>query len=76
MTIQPYRTIPVGDRRRTFDHEGNLIDAIHDGWREGWHGHERDVLCAEARRLGVVLWPALVRRLVREAASEFHPVAW
>jgi hypothetical protein len=60
--IRPYRHIPVAD------HEDALalaaVSAIRD---EGWQGWEVDPLMSEARKLGVILWPALRDRLMREA---------
>lgn len=67
--IRPYRLIPPAERNRTRDHEGDLIDAAADAYANGWHRWEPDPIAAEARRHGLMLWPALRDRLMREARA-------
>jgi hypothetical protein len=66
--IRPYRRISPEERNRTLDHEDDLVAAAVNARREGWQSWEFDPVASEARRLGVVVWPALRDRLLREAA--------
>jgi hypothetical protein len=65
--IRPYRQIPAAERNRTRDHEAELVDAAADAHVEGWQHWEADPIAAEARRLDLMLWPALRDRLMRAA---------
>lgn len=67
--IRRYRLLSAAERTRTLDHEDELLAAAQRAVRTGWRSHERDVICAEAKHLGVLLWPALIDRLVREARA-------
>jgi hypothetical protein len=67
--IRPYRLIPAAERVRTLAHADALIGAAADALEEGWQGWENDSICAEARRLGLFLWPTLRDRLMREAGA-------
>ena len=65
---KPYRELPPTERARTLDHEDALIEAAEDAIRDGWHPYERhEVIYANARRLGVWVWPALAERIARTA---------
>lgn len=65
--IVAYRDIPAAERNRTRDHEDALIRAAEDAYAEGWAPWEPDPIAAEARRLNLMLWPALRDRLMRAA---------
>lgn len=67
--IRPYRQIPVAERTRTLDHEAKLIDAAVAAYAQGWQSWEADPIAAEARRLGLMLWPALRDRLMWSARN-------
>jgi hypothetical protein len=66
-----FRLLTAADRRRTLAAEDALTAAAADYWqRQGWHRHELpEVIYAEARRVGVYVWPALAERIVAEVAS-------
>lgn len=66
-TIAPYRTLTQRQRAATENVYDDLLEAAQQARREGWLRHERDPLVAAARRLGVVLWPALADRITKEA---------
>jgi len=68
-TIRPYRTLTPLERDRTLGAYGALLEAAQQARRGGWLRHERDPLIAAARKLGVVLWPALADRITREAVE-------
>jgi hypothetical protein len=65
--VRPYRLIPAAERARTLAHVDALIGSAADALEDGWHGWESDPICAEARRLGLLLWPTLRDRLMAEA---------
>jgi hypothetical protein len=67
--IRPYRLIPAAERNRTRDHEAELVGAAADALAEGWQPWEPDPIATEARRHGLLLWPALRDRLMREARA-------
>jgi hypothetical protein len=66
-TIACWRTLTREQRAATLDAYDDLLAAAQQACREGWFSYERDPLCSEARRLGVVLWPALADRITIEA---------
>jgi len=67
--IAPYRKIMAADRRRTLDVYDDLLDAAALARFEGWRPHEVDPIVSAARSLEVTIWPALVRRLIADAAE-------
>ncbi|MCW2983499.1 MAG: hypothetical protein JWR63_1069 [Conexibacter sp.] len=70
--IAPFREISAVDRCRALDAYDDLLDAACEAYRHGWRCHERDVIAAEARRLGLTVWPALLDRITREATASTY----
>lgn len=67
--IRSYRLIPAAERNRTRDHEDVLYEAAAAAYAQGWRHYEADPIATEARRRGLMLWPALRDRLMREARA-------
>jgi hypothetical protein len=55
---------------RIEDHWDDLLGAACDARRTGWRSWERDPVVALVRALGLVIWPAALERLVRQAREE------
>ena len=65
--VAPYRLLTPEQRNAAHAAEDALLDAAIAARLAGWRLHERDWIAAEARRLGVTIWPALCDRLNRAA---------
>ncbi|MEJ7891607.1 MAG: hypothetical protein WKF94_03085 [Solirubrobacteraceae bacterium] len=76
--MKPYLTLTREQRTRALDAEYELLAAAQQAWRDGWHPHELPGrVCAEAHRLGVVVWPTFVGRIARTArATTYHQRDW
>ena len=67
--IRPYRDISPAARAAADLAYDDLLDAACRARQEGrWRADDqRESICAEARRLGVIIWPALADRVAAGA---------
>jgi hypothetical protein len=67
--IRPHAHLTRAAREAALDAYDDLLAAAVAARQEGWHRHEVDPVAHAARRLGVTVWPALVHRVLRDAAE-------
>jgi len=67
--IRPYRDIPPAARAAAHLAYDDLLDAACRARLEGrWRAEDqRESICAEARRLGVTIWPTMADRIAAGA---------
>lgn len=67
--IRPHRQVPAAERRRALAHYADLLHAAQAARADGWQRHEADPVASRATALGLTIWPALLRRVLAEAAE-------
>lgn len=74
----PYARLTTEERARTLDAVDALVDAAADAIATGFHpvNDAHEVLWANARQLGVYVWPTLAKRIVADARYSMPSPLW
>lgn len=68
--VRPWRSLTRAERDAVEAAWDDLLDVACEARQSGWREWERDPAVAAVRSLGLVIWPAALNRLARQARAE------